>query len=158
MQIELKSIKIADLIDGYSNDADTGVKGYGGKLDIRPPYQREFRYDVKQQQAVIDTILKGFPLNIMYWSVGENGTFEMIDGQQRTLSICEFHTHGFNIEDKDRGTLYFSTLTNEENLFFAEDAQETFSFWLFGLFLHTFLHNNRNLIGYLLVNRLLFIH
>ena len=56
MNISLKSIKIADLIDGYSNDADTGVKGYGGKLDIRPPYQREFRYDVKQQQAVIDTI------------------------------------------------------------------------------------------------------
>ena len=114
MQIELKSISIRDLIDGYSNDADTGVKGYGGRLDIRPPYQREFRYDLKQQQAVIETILKGFPLNIMYWSVGEGGSFEMIDGQQRTLSICEFFTHGFNIEDKDRGTLYFSTLTNEE--------------------------------------------
>ena len=114
MQIELKSIAIRDLIDGYSNDADTGVKGYGGKLDIRPPYQREFRYDLKQQQAVVETILKGFPLNIMYWSVGEDGNYEMIDGQQRTLSICEFFTHGFNIEDKDRGTLYFSTLTNEE--------------------------------------------
>ena len=37
MKIEQKSIKITDLIDGYSNDADTGVKGYGGKLDIRPP-------------------------------------------------------------------------------------------------------------------------
>ena len=71
MQIELKSIKIADLIDGYVNDPDTGVKGYHGKLDIRPPYQREFRYDEKQQQAVIDTILKGFPLNIMYWSVDD---------------------------------------------------------------------------------------
>ena len=56
MKIELKSIKIADLINGYSNDTDTGVKGFGGKLDIRPPYQREFRYDIKQQQAVIDTI------------------------------------------------------------------------------------------------------
>lgn len=104
MKIELKSIKIADLINGYSNDPDTGVKGFGGKLDIRPPYQREFRYDVKQQQAVVDTILKGFPLNIMYWSVGEDGNYEMIDGQQRTLSICEFRTHGFNIEDLDRGT------------------------------------------------------
>ena len=114
MNIDPKSIKIVDLIEGYSNDADTGVRGYGGKLDIRPPYQREFRYDLKQQQAVIDTILKGYPLNIMYWSVGENGNYEMIDGQQRTLSICEFLTHGFNIEDKDRGTLYFSTLTNEE--------------------------------------------
>ena len=96
MKIELKSIKIADLINGYSNDTDTGVKGFGGKLDIRPPYQREFRYDIKQQQAVIDTILKGYPLNIMYWSVGEDGNYEMIDGQQRTLSICEFFTHGFN--------------------------------------------------------------
>lgn len=111
MQIELKSIKIADLIDGYVNDPDTGVKGYHGKLDIRPPYQREFRYDEKQQQAVIDTILKGFPLNIMYWSVDDNGNFEMIDGQQRTLSICGFYTHDFNIVDHDRGTLYFSTLT-----------------------------------------------
>ena len=72
MQIELKSIKIQDLIGGYINDPDTGVKGYHGKLDIRPPYQREFRYDEKQQQAVVETILKGFPLNIMYWSVDEN--------------------------------------------------------------------------------------
>ena len=80
----------------------------------QPSYQREFRYDEKQQQAVIDTILKGFPLNIMYWSVDDNGNFEMIDGQQRTLSICGFYTHDFNIVDHDRGTLYFSTLTAEE--------------------------------------------
>ena len=114
MKIELKNIKISDLIDGYVNDPDTGVKGYHGKLDIRPPYQREFRYDEKQQQAVIDTILKGFPLNIMYWSVDDNSNFEMIDGQQRTLSICGFYTHDFNIIDPTRGTLYFSTLTSEE--------------------------------------------
>ena len=114
MQIELKSITIRDLIDGYSNDIDTGVKGYGGKLDIRPPYQREFRYDLKQQQAVIYTILKGFPLNIMYWSAGEDGHFEMIDGQQRTLSICEYFTHGFHIVDEEMHTLYFSTLTDED--------------------------------------------
>ena len=61
MKIELKSIKVADLIDGYSNNPDTGVKGFGGKLDIRPPYQREFRYNVKQQQAVIDYYLKRIP-------------------------------------------------------------------------------------------------
>ena len=42
----------------------------------------------KQQQAVIQTILKGFPLNIMYWNVCEDGSYEMIDGQQRTLSVC----------------------------------------------------------------------
>ena len=95
MQIELKSIPIRELIDGYVNDPDTGVAGYGGRLDIRPPYQREFRYDLKQKQAVINTIMKGFPLNIMYWSVVDNDRYEMIDGQQRTLSICEFRYHEF---------------------------------------------------------------
>lgn len=65
MKIDPKSIKIADLVNGYVNDPDTGVRGFHGKLDIRPPYQREFRYDEKQQQAVIETILKGFPLNII---------------------------------------------------------------------------------------------
>ena len=114
MRIELKSIPIRDLISCYSNDPNNGVFGYGGKLNIRPPYQREFRYRPEQKQAVIKTIMKGFPLNIMYWSEEEDGTFEMIDGQQRTLSICEFYNHDFSIEDEIRGVLYFGTLTNEE--------------------------------------------
>lgn len=114
MDINPKQIKIADLIAGYSNDEDTGVVGFGGRLNIRPPYQREFRYNEKQQQAVIKTILKGYPLNIMYWSVDEDGNFEMIDGQQRTISICEFFTHGFNIWNEEGNTLYFSTLSNED--------------------------------------------
>lgn len=96
MNIELQSIPIRDLISGYVNDPDSGVRAYSGKLNVRPPYQREFRYDEKQKQAVVETILKGFPLNIMYWSEEEDGTFEMIDGQQRTLSICEF-THTISI-------------------------------------------------------------
>ena len=114
MNIQLQSIMVRDLVSGYMNDPDHGVRGYGGRLDIRPPYQREFRYDSKQKQAVVNTILKGFPLNIMYWSVVGNDSFEMIDGQQRTLSICEYFTHEFNIEDPDRGILYFSSLTPDE--------------------------------------------
>lgn len=114
MIIELKSIPIRDLINGYSNDPDSGVRAYGGKLDVRPPYQREFRYDEQQKRAVIETIMKGFPLNIMYWSEESDGTFEMIDGQQRTLSICEFYKHDFNIVDKERPVLYFNSLTEEE--------------------------------------------
>ena len=107
MKIELKSISIRDLINGYSNDPDSGVRAYGGKLDVRPPYQREFRYKDEQREAVIETILKGFPLNIMYWSDGGDDTYEMIDGQQRTLSICQFYNHDFNIKDKNIGLLYF---------------------------------------------------
>ncbi len=114
MKIELKSIPIRDLISGYSNNPDSGVRAYGGKLDVRPPYQREFRYNEKQKRAVIETILKGFPLNIMYWSVCEDGTFEMIDGQQRTLSICEFYKHEFNLYDEYNKPLYFDRLYDKK--------------------------------------------
>ena len=114
MEIEEKKITVRELIAGYENDPDTGVKGYNGRLDIRPPYQREFRYDEKQKEAVVHTILKGFPLNIMYWSVENDGMFEMIDGQQRTLSICEYVQHDFHITDEQKHKLYFSSLTDED--------------------------------------------
>ena len=114
MKIELKSIPIRDLIAGYCDDAENGVRAYGGNLDVRPPYQREFRYDEQQKRAVIETIMKGFPLNIMYWSVCEDGTFEMIDGQQRTLSICEFYKHEFNLYDEYNQPLYFDRLHDKK--------------------------------------------
>ena len=56
MQIALHSIPIRALVNGYQNSRDTGIIGYGGLLNIRPPYQREFRYDTQQKQAVIHTI------------------------------------------------------------------------------------------------------
>jgi len=93
MKIELKEITVAELVDGYVDNADEGVVGYGDRLDIRPPYQREFIYKDAQRDAVIDTLHKGFPLNVMYWAVRGDGNFEVIDGQQRTISICQF-VHG----------------------------------------------------------------
>lgn len=99
MKIELKKITIAELAKGYKDDNEGGVSGYSGKLDIRPPYQREFVYKDKQRAAVINTVLKGFPLNVMYWSVREDGTFEIIDGQQRTISICQYVNGDFSFED-----------------------------------------------------------
>ena len=97
MNIELKKITVRELSNGYQDNADNGVVGFGGKLDIRPPYQREFIYGDKERNAVIDTVTKGFPLNVMYWAVGENGTFEVIDGQQRTISICQYVDGVFSI-------------------------------------------------------------
>lgn len=90
MKIELKEITIRELTNGYSDNEENGVVGYGGKLDIRPPYQREFVYKDKQREAVIDTVIKGFPLNVMYWAMKEDGSYEVIDGQQRTISISQF--------------------------------------------------------------------
>jgi len=89
MKITLKEISVRDLTNGFEDNNDDGVIGYGGALDIRPPYQREFIYKDKQREAVIDTINKNYPLNVMYWAVNEGG-FEVIDGQQRTISICQY--------------------------------------------------------------------
>jgi hypothetical protein len=97
MNIELKEIKVRDLTKGYEDNQEDGVIGYDGKLDIRPPYQREFIYKDKQRDAVIDTITKKFPLNVMYWAVREDGEYEIIDGQQRTISICQYVNNDFSI-------------------------------------------------------------
>lgn len=119
MKITLKKIKVRDLVEDYFNDLEEGVVGYGGKLDIRPAYQREFVYNDKQQQAVIDTITKKFPLNVMYWAVnkGKDGevSYEIIDGQQRTLSICKYVEGDFAHNNK-----YFYNLWDEEQNAFLD--------------------------------------
>ena len=94
MQIELKEITIRELTENYQDNEENGVVGFGGKLDIRPPYQREFVYKDKQREAVIDTLTNDFPLNVMYWAVRKDGNFEVIDGQQRTISICQYVKSG----------------------------------------------------------------
>lgn len=91
MKIELLQIPVKDVFDGYHNDTETGeVVGFGGKLNIRPAYQREFVYDTEQQQAVLKSVIQGFPLNVMYWVKHEDGTYDLLDGQQRTLSLCRW--------------------------------------------------------------------
>ena len=97
MEIELKRITVRELTDGYQDNEENGVVGYGGKLDIRPPFQREFVYKDKQRDAVINTVKKDFPLNAMYWAVRDDGNFEIIDGQQRTISLCQYVAGDFSI-------------------------------------------------------------
>ena len=109
MKIELKEITIQELSDGFEDNNEDGVVGFGGKLDIRPSYQREFIYKDKQRDAVINTITKNFPLNVMYWAVREDGTFEVIDGQQRTISICQYIDGDFAFQNR-----YFHNLKADE--------------------------------------------
>jgi hypothetical protein len=109
MKIEPKRIKVKDIVAGYKNNDEEGVFSYNGKLNIRPPYQREFIYGEKESKAVIDSVMKSFPLNTMYWCKNNDGTFEVLDGQQRTISICEYIEGNFSFENR-----YFHTLTNTE--------------------------------------------
>lgn len=100
MNIEPIEVTVRELAAGYRDNNEDGVRGYDGKLDIRPPYQREFIYKDKQREAVINTVMEGFPLNIMYWSVRDDDTFEVIDGQQRTISLCQFVAGNFSFGDR----------------------------------------------------------
>ena len=109
MIIELKEITVSELANGYADNAEEGVIGFGGKLDIRPPYQREFIYKDKQRDAVISTVTKKFPLNVMYWAVRDDGNFEVIDGQQRTISLCQFINDNFAYQNR-----YFRNLKSDE--------------------------------------------
>lgn len=110
MKITQTKIKVRDLIVEYTDDAATGrVSGYDGKLDIRPAYQREFVYKDKQRDAVIETINKGFPLNVIYWAKTGEDTFEVLDGQQRTISICQYCNDEFSLNFR-----YFHNLTQQE--------------------------------------------
>ena len=109
MKIDLKKITVRDLVEDYHDDGEGGVRGYGGKLDIRPPFQREFVYKDKQRDAVIETINKGFPLNVMYWAVRQDGTYEVIDGQQRTISAAQYVEGDYSLDGR-----YFHNLQDDE--------------------------------------------
>ena len=109
MKIELHEITVREVSKNYVDNAEEGVVGYNGKLNIRPKYQREFVYDDKKRDAVIDTIFKDFPLNVMYWVKNEDGTFEVLDGQQRTISFCQYVKSDFSVNNRA-----FHNLTNTE--------------------------------------------
>ena len=110
MKIKHTQVKVRDLVKQYTDDTQTGrVSGLDGKLDIRPAYQREFVYKDKQRDAVIETINKGFPLNVIYWAKTGTDTYEVLDGQQRTISICQYCNDEFSLDFR-----YFHNLTQEE--------------------------------------------
>lgn len=104
-------ITVKDVFDQFVDNGEDGVFGYHGQLSIRPKYQREFVYDEPRQQAVIHTIINNLPLNTMYWSLSRddktgkpvlapNGqqAYELLDGQQRILSICHYLSYKFSYD------------------------------------------------------------
>ena len=104
MDVKELRIKVRDVYEGYLNDDEEGVTALDDRLNIRPKYQREFVYKPEQQREVIRTILKGLPLNVMYWvktGVDEFGeeTYEVMDGQQRTLSIMEYLEDNYSVDE-----------------------------------------------------------
>jgi uncharacterized protein with ParB-like and HNH nuclease domain len=109
MKIQMHEIAIRDIFNGYLDSAENGVVAYAGELNVRPAFQREFVYKDKQRDEVINTVKKNFPLNVMYWVKGDSGGYELLDGQQRTISICQYLNGDFSLDYQ-----YFHNLTQEE--------------------------------------------
>ena len=128
MNIFPKRIKIKDIFKGFIDMDDDGVFAYSGNLTIRPAYQREYVYNLEQAESVIHTILKKFPLNIMYWVKIDNDKYEILDGQQRTLSVMNYLKHKFPItidgkkyyEDSLPDDLYNSILEYEFDIYICD--------------------------------------
>lgn len=141
MKIELHKIKVKDLFQGFSNlGEENGVWAYNGKLNIRPPYQREFVYSKEQQIAVIVSILNQYPLNVLYWVENkeivdgkESISYEVLDGQQRIMSICSYLSNSFDVKYLNFNSFYRNLVTDykaiidnyELQVYICKDANES---------------------------------
>ena len=112
------SITIQALCDGfvYNELEEKGLFGLSGKLTIQPEYQRNYIYaKEKRDVAVIESILKGYPLGLIYFNQTGDDTFEVLDGQQRITSIGRFVTNKFAIFQNDSRTpQYFDSLPKDQ--------------------------------------------
>lgn len=99
-----KGFTIRDLCEGFTSGDDgytiDSVFAYNNKLNIRPSFQRNSVYNSEKRDSVIQTILNECPLNIMYWVDKEDGTYEILDGQQRTLAICNYVAGNFSVKSE----------------------------------------------------------
>ena len=111
------SITVKDICDGfiYNELEGKGLFGLSGKLTIQPEYQRNYIYaDGKRDVSVIQSILRGYPLGLIYFNVVNSHEFEVLDGQQRITSIGRFVTNKFAIKDENGMEQYFSGLASDK--------------------------------------------
>lgn len=117
-QIKTVQISIRDLVRNFIDKGDNGVFTYNPDnkpdplLVCRPQYQRAFVYTEAESQDLIESIMNGYPIGLFYWAVTKNDPdheYELMDGQQRTISICQYYENSFSVND-----MFFQNLTNDQ--------------------------------------------
>ncbi|MEK9195937.1 MAG: DUF262 domain-containing protein [Patescibacteria group bacterium] len=111
------NITVRDIVDGfvYNELEGKGLFGLSGKLTIQPEYQRNYIYaDGKKDVAVIDSILKGYPIGLIYFNKVADDKFEVLDGQQRITSIGRFVAGKFAVKDENSMEQYFSGMATDK--------------------------------------------
>ncbi|MCL1814514.1 MAG: DUF262 domain-containing protein [Treponema sp.] len=119
MKTDTPIITIKDLVKKYKDDGEKGVVAYGGKLNVRPAFQRAFVYEPHDRDRVMQTVYNGLPLNSIYWAINPDKTYEAIDGQQRIISICQFITN-----DDANGNPIAINFNNKNNQTFENLSKE----------------------------------
>ncbi len=110
-------ITVKDICEGfvYNELEGKGLFGLSGKLTIQPEYQRNYIYaDGKKDVAVIESILKGYPIGLIYFVKVDDDNFEVLDGQQRITSLGRFVTNKFAVKDENGMEQYFSGIAKDK--------------------------------------------
>ena len=117
MQTKLEFYTIEQICEGFQyNELEAkGLLGLNGTLTIQPEYQRHYIYnDGKKDVSVIDSVLKGYPLGLIYFNKRRDGGLEVLDGQQRITSIGRFVTSKFAVKDSNGLEQYFHSLGDDK--------------------------------------------
>jgi hypothetical protein len=118
MNTELKiDITVKDVCEGfvYNELEGKGLYGLSGKLTIQPEYQRNYIYaDGKKDVAVIESLLKGYPIGLIYLNKVDKDKYEVLDGQQRITSFGRYVTNKFAVRDEDGMEQYFNSIAKDK--------------------------------------------
>ena len=117
MKTILKTFTVKEISEGfvYNDFEGKGLFGLSGRLTIQPEYQRNYIYAEKNRDvSVIDSLLKGYPLGLIYFNKTADDKLEVLDGQQRITSIGRYLTGKFSIMDENDRPQYFSTLAKNK--------------------------------------------
>jgi len=120
MKTVLKTdITIKDICEGfvYNELEGKGLFGLSGKLTIQPEYQRNYIYSSdggKKEMAVIESVLKGYPIGLIYFNKVSDSNLEVLDGQQRITSLGRFVSDKFAIKDDNRTEQYFGSMAKDK--------------------------------------------
>ncbi len=113
----ITNITVKDICEGfqYNELEGKGLFGLSGKLTIQPEYQRNYIYaDGKRDVAVIESILKGYPLGLIYFVKVSDDKFEVLDGQQRITSFGRYVTNKFAVKDENGMEQYFDGIADDK--------------------------------------------
>jgi len=123
MKTERRIYTVGEILEGFVYDSEEGKGLYGlsGRLQIQPEYQRNYVYaEKKMDEAVVQSVFRGFPLGVFYFNKAGENTLEVLDGQQRITSLGRFYTGKLSARDENGNEQYFTSISKEKQKNFLE--------------------------------------